>query len=225
VTVAEYTLTIVRGPQPNAVGEELGVSDVDITPGLLDRLRGIGFDDEDLDMWVLVTPVGEDTGELLNVVGWTLTLPTHADEAAGLSAAQRDAITWVNLTPHPVMVYHPDTPDRIVAGSVEPRLVFPTSGRLVRMPVLAVEDHTIEGGVPTWSVGYVDEEPDSMPPIIPGTRYIVPRVVAEAWRSCRRDLRVPHDLVRDMDGAVVGCRALGWYGAGPPAHIFVGSPT
>lgn len=204
-----YTLTIVRGAQPNANGEELQLSDVKVTPELLRRLGDAGLDEDDTDIWVLVTPAGEDTGELYNVVGAVEYGWTHADDQAG--RIPQEEIKFVNLTPHAVTVYPPDTTDQIEPGAVQPILVIPPSGRQVRLGMGTLDDGLVEGGIPVATVFYMDDQelPDSMPGIVPGVRYIVPRVIAEAWRNRRQDLRIPHRLVRDSSGAVLGCRALG----------------
>jgi hypothetical protein len=75
-----YTLTIVRGEQRNATGEELALGDPLLTPATLDRLHDAGLDDDDTDMWVLVNAPGEDPGELRNVIG-AIDVECHADAA------------------------------------------------------------------------------------------------------------------------------------------------
>lgn len=67
-----YTLSIVRGEQPTAAGEELGLSELagrDLPPYTVDWLRFHGaWENEGTDVWVLVTPAGIPTGELVGLI-------------------------------------------------------------------------------------------------------------------------------------------------------------
>lgn len=65
-----HTLTIVRGEQPNAVGEEFGLAGVDVSEEVYDWFAAKGCVVDDPDVWVLVTPIDVHPGELRNVIAW-----------------------------------------------------------------------------------------------------------------------------------------------------------
>lgn len=123
----------------------------------------------------------------------------------------------LNLTPHPVRVYHPNVPDRIeIDGEHEPLCTIEPSGQLARLgmdelaatavvqhsglPIPApLVDYGDLTGLPDWD-GSADGE-------TPRTYLLVPLVVALAARG-RNDLLVPYREVRNLTGTVIGCRAL-----------------
>lgn len=90
-----YTLTILRGEQPNANGDELGDSDVPVTAELVERLEAAGLDENDTDIWVLVTPADEDPGELRNVIA-TVDVTTYTVE---IQASNADGSVWQAVAP------------------------------------------------------------------------------------------------------------------------------
>jgi len=109
----------------------------------------------------------------------------------------------VNLTPHAIVVFDGD---RALA-------TFPPSGRFARLR----ESHRLSAPlaasgveIPTVDVAY-EEMVDDLPDQVEGTAYIVSRVLAAAVE--RDDLYFPFDEVRDVDGRIVGCRALGRFTA------------
>lgn len=111
--------------------------------------------------------------------------------------ADRRVGRLVNLTPHPIVVLDADGG---VAVTVEPsgctaRLSTEQAGRWE----LVVDGATIE-------VSQIAERgPAELPEAEPGVYLVVSSVVAAA-RPGRPDLLVPDDLVRDVNGAVIGCR-------------------
>lgn len=112
----------------------------------------------------------------------------------------------VNLTLHPVTVF---------ADGVRPE-AWPTSGRFARREEVSVDAGTLatdRGLVPLRSVVYTGRI-EELPPAVDGVAYLVSRVLAEAVP--RDDLLFPVDEVRDADGRIIGCRALGRFvhGAG-----------
>jgi len=103
-------------------------------------------------------------------------------------------MSFVNLTPHEVIVRRSEGDIRI-----------PPSGVVARVATREV-DVGSHLGVPLVSA-QLDGAPEGVPDPKIGTILIVSRIVFEAVPN-REDLAVPHDLVRDSEGKVVGCRAL-----------------
>lgn len=112
-----------------------------------------------------------------------------------------------NLTPHPMHVFPPDCPDRIEPGSVEPLAVVPPSGEVVRLGESVVNGpRALDGtGIPVVDITFGTGE--GLPPFQLGVLLIVSRPVAMT-NPRRGDLLVPHDVVRDLDGSTLGCRAF-----------------
>lgn len=103
-----------------------------------------------------------------------------------------------NLTPHPVNL--------VVDGQT---ITLPPDGAPPRVsttetPAGAVAVNGTQ--VPIVQVGTGDLV--GLPDQQPGVLLVVSRMVAEAAPH-RRDLVIPHGLVRDDAGRVVGCSALG----------------
>jgi hypothetical protein len=121
-----------------------------------------------------------------------------------------DTMRIVNLTPHPMHLFGPSTPDRIEPGTVPATQVIPPS----QDPPAARLGHTVFGaedlgiGVTVERVAFgPDNGQPSLPEPVEGIWYLVSLVVGLAATG-RSDLLVPHEYVRDLDGAVVGCRKL-----------------
>ncbi len=116
----------------------------------------------------------------------------------------------VNLTPHPIHIYAPDTPDMITDQHI-PLRTIPASGQLARIATSRSRGGTlrVDGvDVPVTSARYGTVE--GLPEPVPGTLYLVSLPVAtEMRRSGREDLIVVDRLVRNGEGTVVGCRAFG----------------
>lgn len=125
----------------------------------------------------------------------------------------------VNLTPHPIHIYAPSTPDRIqVGGEHAPVLTFEPSGHLARLGGDPAGGMAIESGgtwIPVDSINYgsvnglppYDAEAFDSPDDAPRTYYIVSLVVVLGSRG-RSDLLSPYREVRNLEGSVLGCRAL-----------------
>lgn len=126
----------------------------------------------------------------------------------------------VNLTPHPIVIYPPNTPDHIEPGSVEPVLTIEPSPDHKPARIGMIELGTqYEGlGVPVEDVEYAShgglEHP--LPSVQSDDRgrpvvwYAVSLVVAlqQTYIYRRPDLLVPHREVRNLAGSVIGCRQL-----------------
>lgn len=115
--------------------------------------------------------------------------------------------TLVNLTPHPV---HLCDGDGAVFLTVPPE---PTPARCAEMEV-PIGWVTAEGAdaEPLTLYALTFGETQGLPPPADGTYLIVSRLVAEA-NADRGDLLIPHQIVRTMEGAIVGCRAFSMAGA------------
>lgn len=112
-------------------------------------------------------------------------------------------MTIINLTPHPVTV-DPGGTDEIT---------FPATGVFARIRELKGElSHiTVDGRrVALQQVSYADEVEGLAAPA-DGVLYLVSRVTAAA--VTRPDLVFPYDEVRDEEGQIIGCRALGTFAA------------
>jgi hypothetical protein len=118
----------------------------------------------------------------------------------------------LNLTPHPMHIYPLDTPDRIAPENAHPIAVIPPSAEHPRARLghtVVPGSATVLDGVPVEEVvfGADTSDPHWLPDPVPGTRYVVSLVVGLA-ADHRDDLLVPHDYVRDLNGAVIGSRKL-----------------
>lgn len=60
--------------------------------------------------------------------------------------------------------------------------------------------------VPILSIDY--SAPDNLPPKVPGTYYIVSRLVADMAPPDRDDLVYPYELVRNDAKQIIGCRSF-----------------
>ena len=108
----------------------------------------------------------------------------------------QNGVTYVNLTPHEVVVQRPD-------GSV--LLAVPASGELARVSQDTIQTHVDANEVPYTDTVWGDIE--GLPAPQPNTVYIVPGVLAQ--RLHREDVRFPNQLIRDELGHVVACLSFG----------------
>lgn len=119
----------------------------------------------------------------------------------------------LNLTPHPVRLYTPATPDRIhelddlnegVIAVIEPE---ETPARVATIEAsLGVVFAWHQGqNIPTVLIEYGTVQ--GLPERKAGVQLIVSPAVAVATRG-RSDLLVPYSEVRNTAGTVVGCRLL-----------------
>jgi len=108
--------------------------------------------------------------------------------------------TWnvvlVNTTPHAINV--------MLQGAI---LEIPAA----RQPLRLREEVTftgIAGAIPLFRKQFFLE--DELPPEDEegGVLFIVPALVAQFFRRNRRDLIVPHDFIRDVNGTIIGCRGF-----------------
>jgi hypothetical protein len=117
----------------------------------------------------------------------------------------------VNLTPHPLHIYPPDTPDRIAADSVTPLRVLPPSAQYqpARLGHQVIGAQRIDDAIPVVLVAFgpADGRVSDLPQPRPNTWYVVSLVVGIA-AAHRTDLLVVHEYVRDLDGHVIGSRML-----------------
>jgi hypothetical protein len=122
-------------------------------------------------------------------------------------------INLINLTPHPIRVYSPDSPDRVDPASHDPiRVVEPsTDHKPARIREIqrdaAWDEPIVIHGVPVDYVEYTSlieplPEPDGQ------TWYVVPLIVALSQGAARTDLLVPYHEVRNLDGTIIGCRGF-----------------
>ena len=108
-----------------------------------------------------------------------------------------------NLTPHPVVLAR--------SGPNAENITLPPAGPPPRVaeaatPARRLIDGDTGASMPVYhlATGAVEGLPDEAN----GVALVVSRMVAAA-RPDRRDLYFPHDFVRDEQGRIVGCRALG----------------
>ena len=108
-------------------------------------------------------------------------------------------LTLINLTPHPVVMYAGDGPVASWAPSGVVARLVERVGPVCRLV-------TDQGEVAMADMSYA-EGIEGLPEAGEGTAYIVSRVLAAA--VVRDDLYFPLDEVRDDEGRIAGCRALG----------------
>jgi hypothetical protein len=116
----------------------------------------------------------------------------------------------VNLTPHPMHLFAPSTPDRIEPDTLPAAQVIPPSQNQpaprLGHTVLGAEDLGIAVAIERVAFGPDNGQP-ALPEPVEGTWYLVSLVVGLAATG-RSDLLVPHEYVRDLNGSVIGCRKL-----------------
>lgn len=109
----------------------------------------------------------------------------------------------INLTPHDVTVVSDD--------GAEKTITYPRTGTVARAAEQRTLGHplTATESIGTLYVAYTGVE--NLPDPEPGVGYIVSVLTVYAAKATGRtvaDLYYPGDLVRDIAGAVIGCRAL-----------------
>lgn len=112
----------------------------------------------------------------------------------------------INLTPHPIRIFEPDTPDVVDEYRDEDILdVIPRNASFAIAHLSELELGAFEiDGISIENVQY--NLMSYTPPQVTDTYYVVPPATA---LSCRRgDFVVPHSFVRNSEGTVIGCRKL-----------------
>lgn len=128
-------------------------------------------------------------------------MAVHASDW-GESAMQ--LISLINLTSHGVSIL---SGKRVVASWTPSGAV----ARLTEVRETAADLDTDQGPVPVTRVRY-GRTVENLPPPRDGIAYVVSRVLAAAHP--RPDLYFPADEVRDGEGRIVGCTALGQFSTG-----------
>lgn len=110
-----------------------------------------------------------------------------------------------NLTPHDVTIIDTDGHATVISPD----------GRVPR-----VVDHAVRAGEVAGVALYETTagEVEGLPSDEPGTYWVVSARVAQACPG-RADLLVPHGLVRDAAGRVIGCQGLARLAPPPPAEV------
>lgn len=119
----------------------------------------------------------------------------------------------INLTSHTVVLYD----DSGLIDSTHVLGTWSPSGPMARLPERTVAIppvDTDQGVMPTVGVTY-GEGTQGLPEPADGTSYVVSRVLAAALT--REDVYFPHGEVRDQNGRIIGCRALGRFVGHPGA--------
>lgn len=112
--------------------------------------------------------------------------------------------TIVNLTPHPLRLYHPRCPDRIDSLDAEPvTAIYPAADKPVRLATIDLGRQTSFPPINLVEYSYVHD----LPAQDDGVWLVVPLVVALGARH-REDLLAPYLEVRNAEGTVIGCRAF-----------------
>lgn len=125
-------------------------------------------------------------------------------------------MTLCASTPHGIHIYAPDCPDRIdPAGEHQPIRVLPGVEAPMRAGFEEVGWTEIDG-IPLALLR--PGAPTSLPERAEGVRHVASTVSAlAALAAGRDDILVNHRTVRDLDGRVIGARALGMFVVAPPA--------
>lgn len=117
----------------------------------------------------------------------------------------------VNLTPHPLHIYPPDTPERIAPDDFAPVRVLPPAPQYppARLGHQVLGEQRTDDAIPIMRVafGLANGQVNDLPNPRPGIWYVVSLVVGLA-ATHRDDLLVLHEYVRDLQGRIVGSRAL-----------------
>lgn len=109
----------------------------------------------------------------------------------------------INATQHEITIVTAAGTVRLPGMENSPRVV--PADDVALMPILVTANgQTV--AVPVVLTGMTDKV-IGLPPVQPDTHYVVSRVVLEACPE-RTDLLIPHRLIRDSAGRVIGCEAL-----------------
>lgn len=126
-------------------------------------------------------------------------------------------MSLTNLTPHPIRIYGWQVPERFNLGEYEPELELPPAGTVARIGEIDL------GGTPLKSCDTHVELVEyrhftGLPPRYDNwdtnhAWYVVSLPVAlacnpDAGAYSRGDLLVPYREIRNLEGTIIGCRAL-----------------
>lgn len=117
---------------------------------------------------------------------------------------------YINLNPHPLSIYHPDTPDAIEDPDQGLMRVIDPTQPMARLTTEEGEE-TLVDGVLHLQVTYGSAKGLPSPRV--GVLCVVSLVTGLALAGTRGDLLVPYREVRALGrdgrpGAVLGCRAF-----------------
>lgn len=118
-----------------------------------------------------------------------------------------------NLTPHPIRIYGYDVPDRFNLGDYEPTQIFKPSGTVARIGEIELGGDGLLRGADCRVELIEYRHANGLPPKYENWDtntdwYIVSLALALSMALQRNDLLVPHREVRNLEGTVIGCRAL-----------------
>lgn len=119
----------------------------------------------------------------------------------------------VNCTPHDIVVYdkrdiYMDDSTRTyrLKDKARSRLTLPPSPWAARCSRKDVVTEYIEG-IPTFTTQFTDVK--DLPSPERGVWYVVSSIVAQSAKSMgRTDCLIPHHIVRDDHGRIIGCAAF-----------------
>lgn len=145
---------------------------------------------------------------------------TRVHSQRWIEVADTSSTTMVNLTPHAVTLHDDDGPVHTwpASGTAEDDTTWVRRDDAQEdAPALTVD---VPGGpiiapIKTHTPGPLV----NVPPIVPGTTYIVSRLSAEA--AHRGDFVFPADEVRD-EGRIIGCRTFGRFAPSPHVASILG---
>lgn len=112
----------------------------------------------------------------------------------------------LNLTPHPIRIYHPERPDGLDDLNQNLLRVIEPEEQPARIATIELGTE-YSSGIPTSTVEYGHTH--NLPPKRDSVYLIVSLAVALSRVPYgRSDLRVPYLEVRNSAGTVIGCRML-----------------
>lgn len=124
-------------------------------------------------------------------------------------------MSFINLTPHPIRIYPPYTPDIIKANEFHWIIEIPpsTDYKPARIGQISLGTVCYLDGIPVEYVEYASHggTETTMPKKVEGTFLIVSLIVGLLLtysKHNRDDLYVPYREVRNEQGTVIGCREL-----------------
>lgn len=126
-------------------------------------------------------------------------------------------MSLTNLTPHPIRIYGWEVPDRFEPGEHEPVMEVAPSGQVARLGEVDLQWAGLRGceaPVQMVEYGHLSGLPQNNADWDRNCDwYIVSLPVAlacgpHAGTYARSDLLVPFREVRNVEGTVIGCRAL-----------------